>query len=180
MKILLWNHCLSMSDSKWPMKILICWHCPNMSQILYTMKILLWNHCLSMSDSKWPMKILLWNHCLNISQILYDLWKILLWNHCPNMSQILYGLWKFFSETIPLLAWWLNQMRFWLVIRRSWVQFPQGLATFFHGGWSWNICYSYSLFHWSKKGNYQFLVKGCAQIFVNHLEDSLPRKIEIW
>ena len=54
-----------------------------------------------------------------------------------------------------------------LETRRSRVQPPPRLATFFRGDWSWKIFYgSFSPFHWFKKGSCQFLVKEYAQYWL--------------
>ena len=52
-----------------------------------------------------------------------------------------------FSSWLSALRWpgWLSLMRLRLVIRRSQVQSRLGLATFFHGDWSWKIFYRHSL-----------------------------------
>ena len=56
------------------------------------------------------------------------------------------GIWQATRAQL-LLGWpqWLSWMRVWLETRRSWVQPPPWLATFFRGDWSWNIFYCHSL-----------------------------------
>ena len=49
---------------------------------------------------------------------------------------------------------------------------PARSATFFQADWSWNIfLWSFSPFHWFKKGSCQFLVKEYAQVLLNCFED---------
>ena len=67
---------------------------------------------------------------------------------------------------------WLSQMCVWLVIRRSRIRSPPGLATFFHGDWSWNIFYSHSLpLADSRRAVVSFWQKNGHKLVINHLED---------
>ena len=85
---------------------------------------------------------------------------------------------SYLTYVYTVCSWWLSRICVRLVIRRSWVWSPPGLAAFFHGDCTCGIrliiryfLWSFSPFCWFKKGSCQFLAKRWAQVLVNCLED---------